>query len=278
MKNAASAKKFWNAKLSFFYFFAFLISWAGFIPAALYARGIIPIHSFFFAFIGGGGPALAALLMLALDHQPEHWKTFWGRLKQFGVSLPCYLAAFFTQPLILLAAVVISTLFGWARANPNPALTPWLVFPIFFQTLLSTMWEELGWRAYAFPIHRQHQSFLTAAVLQSLITAVWHLPLWFTPNYPMAVIPFGWWVLEHTAAALVLCYLFERSRYSFPIAAIFHAARNTASTLVFLYFSGIPFNGWLVSMALILGAAVWIALVPHRTLRQYEKNWCVKSD
>ena len=46
-----------------FYILAFAISWLGWVPQALFSRGMFPLDTPLFALLGGGGPTLAAIIV-----------------------------------------------------------------------------------------------------------------------------------------------------------------------------------------------------------------------
>lgn len=49
-----------------FYILAFVISWLGWVPPTLHARGLFPFDSSLFTLLGGAGPTLAAVIVLLM--------------------------------------------------------------------------------------------------------------------------------------------------------------------------------------------------------------------
>jgi hypothetical protein len=92
--------------------------------------------------------------------------------------------------------------------------------------------EEIGWRGFAQPTLQRKHSALRAAIIVSAIWAAWHLPLFgITATYrAMPAIGFAGFYFSLLTSALVLAWLYLRSRRSILVVAVFHAAYDIATT------------------------------------------------
>ncbi len=101
----------------------------------------------------------------------------------------------------------------------------WLVNLLFYG-----FGEEIGWRGFAQPTLRSRGSALRAALVVSVIWAVWHLPLFgITATYrAMPAVGFLGFFLSIVAASLVLAWLYLLG--GILVAAVFHAVFDIATT------------------------------------------------
>lgn len=82
--------------------------------------------------------------------------------------------------------------------------------------------EELGWRGLALPLLQRWMAPLWAGGLLGLIWSVWHLPAFLLSGTPQGGWDFMPFFLGTTAVSVILTALFNRSRGSILIAALFH--------------------------------------------------------
>jgi len=107
--------------------------------------------------------------------------------------------------------------------------------PVLAVLLLAAIFEELGWRGYAFDSLRARFSFLGAAVVFSVLWSAWHLPLlfvkdsyqyeilnqniWFAVNFFVSILPMG----------VIISWVCVKSRKSILAAALFHFIINMSA-------------------------------------------------
>jgi membrane protease YdiL (CAAX protease family) len=184
-----------------FYVLAFSISWSGMIPQALASHGILGADSFIFSFLGVGGPALAAFITHAVAEGKNWLRRSLQPVIRWRVGGIWYAAAFGLPVIFYALAIAMDLLMGGnvlSLENISPAF---LASAILLQHLLTNVWEEIGWRAYALEMHQRRLNALASTIIVTVLSGLWHLPLFFTANYPMVVVPYIVWLLEHSAAA-----------------------------------------------------------------------------
>jgi membrane protease YdiL (CAAX protease family) len=222
-----------------FFGLAYGISWLAWSPLWLpvfgfellpilphhHALGAVgPIAAAFFvsaAQLNGGGPKDLLARMVA-------WR---GRLVWIVVGLIGPLAVF------LLASSVAAMFVG--GPNPLGGLGRSAEFPRFgavtflLYNLLSFGYgEEVGWRGFALPRLQAQRSALGATVLLSIAWALWHIPLFlYRPGY-MSMGPTGAaaWFLSLLTGGVLLTWLYNESRGSLLVVALFHAAVDVVFT------------------------------------------------
>ena len=90
--------------------------------------------------------------------------------------------------------------------------------------------EELGWRGYALPRLQQRYGALVASVILGLFWAGWHIPAWFTPGSGQDAISFPVFVVNVTAAAIILTWLYNSTGGSLPIVILAHTVFDLCTT------------------------------------------------
>jgi uncharacterized protein len=60
---------------------------------------------------------------------------------------------------------------------------PWYYwFALMFVLVFGGGLEEIGWRGFFQPLLERRFPFFTAAIIQSIVWSIWHLPLWLVPD------------------------------------------------------------------------------------------------
>jgi membrane protease YdiL (CAAX protease family) len=92
--------------------------------------------------------------------------------------------------------------------------------------------EETGWRGFALPRLQARHSALAASSLLTFAWALWHLPLFFyRPGYTsMDVAGVAGWFFSLLTGAVLLTWLYNESRGSILVVALFHATVDVAFT------------------------------------------------
>ena len=97
-----------------------------------------------------------------------------------------------------------------------------------FWILTAGIGEESGWRGYALPKLQRHMSALSATLIVTLLWVGWHLPRFF---YYAGYMELGFSVLPlvghgFLALAIVLTWLYNSTRGSILLVALFHGGYN----------------------------------------------------
>lgn len=178
------------------------------------------------------GPALAALIVIALTQGHAGVGQWLRSLVQWRVGIQWYLFALLGIPLLMLLAE--SLIHG---LRPFQAfLQQW---PVFFTrylpyvaitTLATGLAEEPGWRGFAQLRFQAKYGPLVGTLLLGLVWSGWHLPnLLFQPG---GLTTFGLWFAATMVNAFVLAWVYNATHGSVLLVMILHAAQNTTSRLV----------------------------------------------
>jgi membrane protease YdiL (CAAX protease family) len=235
-----------------FYILAFVISWSGMIPMAAYSRGLIPIQSPLFAYLGAGGPTLAALIIALLLGGKRGLRELFAPLLRWRVGIAWYCVALFWPPVIVLFAIGLGTLLG----SPIPAFTnhgSWfMLLPIFLgHAVLGAPLEEVGWRGFALPKLQTKYSALASSLIVGVLWGLWHVPLFLQKGYPTPISSFPVWFVLLLGNAIVYTWIYNNTRGSLLLAILFHAAYNTVfPAQPSLLMAGLTWLGIIIIVAL----------------------------
>jgi len=147
------------------------------------------------------------------------------------------------MPSSVIVSILISTFFGgsleqFSLAEEFSFSTGFV--PVLLLFLLAAVFEELGWRGYAFESLAERYSIFIASILFSILWSAWHLPLvfvnnsyqfelfsinaWYGINFFLSIIPMGiivsWFCLHNNKsiiAAIIFHFLINISQEALEI-------------------------------------------------------------
>lgn len=249
-----------------FYILAFLISWLGWVPQTLYARGLLPVNIPLLGFLGGAGPTLAAIIVTWALYGSDGPRQLFAGLGKWRASWTWYALVFVFWFVVAGLALLLMSLRG--HSLPSLGGFAWVsLFPIFLTMLLSNVWEEIGWRGFALPRLQERFGDLTIAFLMGLLWWAWHLPLYLDPTSPMSTLPWYGEIVFSLALTVLYTWIYNQTRGSLVFVTIFHAMSNTIAFLLLQI--GVFQSSYLFVVGLTAVAALAIVLVcgPRRFVR-----------
>jgi membrane protease YdiL (CAAX protease family) len=243
-----------------FFVLTYVLSWAIWATALAFQNGLLDWRL-------PGDPlsylavTVAALTITALSAGSKGVKDLFRRMILWRVHVKWYLAALLIPGIPAVVAMVTYAALGGSHdvgaLVPASAIVPLLLT----QTLLHLLTEELGWRGFALPRLRARFGSLVAGVVLGLLWGAWHIPMFFVAGTRQTY-PFLGFVVLIVSISVIMTWIFDRTRGSILIAALFHAAMNTwwaATNLLW----GATSLFWIFVVA-TAATAVVVALVQHR--------------
>jgi uncharacterized protein len=225
-------------QLLIFFTLAIIISWIIWLPLYGHIFGInnllvLPFHHAF----GGLGPLFASFITTCIFLKKDGVKKLLTGC--FQIRPLIYLAIALLSPFILaFIAMVLSYFINQTPLNLSSLLTT-KEFPQFnlltffiYNLLFFGFGEEAGWRGFALPRLQNKMNALTASMVLTVFWALWHLPLFFyRPGYTTmdSAGIFGW-VFSLLTGSILLTWLYNSSRASILLCAVFHSTIDIAFT------------------------------------------------
>ncbi len=237
-----------------FYLLAFLFSWLGWIPQLLTARGVWTVDHPLLSLLGGGGPTLAAVLVVWWTQGRQAVGGLFARLVQARAGWRWLGAVFAFWILVGALAWSLMMLFTPHRANLQ-GFSWGVLVPVFLTMLLSNVWEEIGWRGFALPRFQERFSDWHTALIMAGLWSVWHLPLLLNPKNPMSGLPWSAELLFSLALTVVYIWLYRQTGGSLFYVTVFHALSNT------LAYAFLAWGVFLESYGFVVGLTALAAVV-----------------
>ncbi|MEO8452108.1 MAG: CPBP family intramembrane glutamic endopeptidase [Gemmatimonadota bacterium] len=222
-----------------FFTLACAISWLIWAPLWLPRFGVhgLPVVPFHHA-LGAFGPIAAAFIVSRVEAGRAgpadllrrmglwHNRTTWLAVALCG---PFAMLAVAILAAWLLGAASFSRLgFGVSSEFPQFAALGFLVYNV----LTFRYGEETGWRGFALPrLQARHGAFVSSLLLTAG-WALWHVPLFlYRPGYVvMGVAGILGWLFSLLTGAVLLTWVYNESRGSILVVALFHATVDVAFT------------------------------------------------
>lgn len=221
-----------------FFGLAYLISWIIWLPlyGGVFGWSDLPTLPFHHA-LGGLGPLLAAFITTGIFQGGEGVKQLIKKCLQVKPLIYLSIALFSPFVLVLLATIInyfvnhspiqLSGLFT-SKEFPQFNLFTFFIYNLIFFGL----GEEVGWRGFALPRFQRTYSALTSSIILTIFWAIWHWPLFlYRPGYTSMDFAgiFGW-TFSLLTGSVLLTWLYNSSRASILICAIFHSTIDIAFT------------------------------------------------
>ncbi len=239
-----------------YFVLAYSISWLIWLPLYGHIWGLnnLPILPFHHA-LGGLGPLIASFLTTWIYNKQEGIKHLLA--KCFRLKPLIYLLVALLSPFLLaLVAMVINYAVYNIPIDFSTILTS-REFPEFnlgtffmYNLVFFGFGEEAGWRGFALPRLQEKYSGLASAIILTVFWALWHWPLFFyRPGYTSmdAGGIFGW-VLSLLTGSVLLSWLYNSSRGSILICAVFHSTIDIVFTADFANKNIINYMGALITI------------------------------
>lgn len=218
-----------------YFVLAYAISWIIVAPLVASAQGLIDVPiPFSLHYLNDYAPLLAAIITTAISSGRGGLRDFFRRMIKWRVGWGWVLMAAFS-PLAVYALAVGITVFVLGDPLPDLSLLGTIAYIPFlgwgawvFWILTAGFGEEGGWRGYALPKLQSHMSALSATLILTLLWVGWHLPRFL---YYGGYMELGFSVLPlvahgFLALAIVLTWLYNSTRGSILMVALFHGGYN----------------------------------------------------
>ncbi|MBK5334026.1 MAG: CPBP family intramembrane metalloprotease [Ilumatobacteraceae bacterium] len=242
------------------------LTWSAWLPLAATSEGWGDVHaSPYLHFVGGLGPALAALIMTAANDGrrglrvllqrvttgPGRWLTFAALAPATGYFIAIGAASAFG------VHVGMGLTGASLEFSSTPVAVYWLANLVFYG-----YGEEIGWRGFALPRLQRHRSALAASMWLALVWGLWHVPLFFFSAGLGTMPPIGLigWAASIVTGSVVCTWLFNSTRGSLAVLAIFHASLDI--------FIGSPTGGDVVPNVMGAFVVCGALVIPRRFGRE----------
>jgi uncharacterized protein len=174
-------------------------------------------------FLAVWAPGIAAFVVVVYRAGFSGLKRYLSRLLLWRTSLPWYAFLIFGIPFLFFCG---SALKGNLFADPFPfTSTSALLAALAFTAIIGPV-EEFGWRGLALPLLQDRFSPFWAGLILGVIWGVWHVPAFLLSGTPQSAWSFTPFFAGSIAISVIMTALFNASRGSILLPAIFHFQVN----------------------------------------------------
>jgi membrane protease YdiL (CAAX protease family) len=245
---------------------AFGISWLCWLPlvAANHQIGpISPSAAPLLILLGTFGPFLSAVAIVSRRSGWRGLVEFVGQAFRWRAGLQWYAAVLLAPAVIRIVVLFVHVSKGGTPPDLSDA-TRWLAIPSTFLIVLllgGPTGEEFGWRGFLLQRVQPVTGVLWASLLIGVITALWHLPLFWIPDTAQSHLPFALFALRTIALSVISTWLYNGTRRSLLFVLLFHASLNTWPNTLYILDAGrtlgpyvsatIIYTGWAVQLVVL---------------------------
>jgi membrane protease YdiL (CAAX protease family) len=256
----------------------------GFAPALMVATGLL---SPAWTQLGALSSSVAAIVLVVIEGRKGGLRELLGRALIWRVDIKWWLFALFYVIAPSVAALYLYNLLGgpavdWSGLRPLYSVVPNFIF----LTVAAGISEEFGWRGFLLPRLQTHHNALVSSLIVGVAWATWHVPLFFikgTSQYEQglqggllpAILAYAAFVI---AQSVQFTWLFNNTRGSVLLAAVFHGASNAWGGYIDVYRG--HFDGILIFMAVSVLITTVIVVMSGATnlSRIYKRNMLELED
>lgn len=168
-------------------------------------------------------PAIAALTLVLRQKGQSGARRFLSRLLLWRTSAAWYAFLLIGIPLLFYAGAL------WKGLSPSELVPVSAVGAYLLALALHAIKgpvEEIGWRGFMLPVLQRRMSPLWAGLVIGVIWGVWHLPAFFLSGTEHSAWSFTDFFLGTIALSLIATALFNASKGSILLPALFHLQVN----------------------------------------------------
>ena len=223
------------------------------------------------------GPTLSAFIMTGVTGGRDGVRRLLRRIVLWRVGLGWYLFVLVGIPAILvLSTIVLPGALASFQASAVPStMFLYVVAGPVFLFAGGPVFEEIGWRGFAFPRLQRLHGPLVGSLVLGVLWGVWHLPLflipsWDTPhgNY-LDVALFVIWAVSTT---IVLTWVFNNTKGSVLLAILAHGSINSAAVAVYGLFPAPAVTEGITNVVIGFGVAALLVVVLTRGRLGYRQE------
>lgn len=225
-------------QLAVYFALAYGIGWLIWLPLYGHIFGITDLPKLpFHHGIGALSPLIASLLTTWIFYKKAGVKTLVQNIVK--IRPLSYLAiAAFTPFILAIIASCMSYFIDGAPINLRRLLYthefPEFSFATFFiyNLVFFGFGEEVGWRGFALPHLQKKYKALASSIILTIFWAGWHIPLFFyrAGFTSMDAGTIAGWVFSLLTGSILLTWLYNASKQSIFICAVFHSTIDIAFT------------------------------------------------
>src|SRR5205807_8691024 len=142
--------------------------------------------------------------------------------------------------------------------------TRWLAIPSTFLLVLligGPTGEEFGWRGFLLQRVQPVYGMVVASIMIGVISALWHLPLFWIAGTAQSHLPFALFAVRTVALSIISTWLYKGTRRSLLFVLLFHASLNTWPNTIYILESEGAIGPYLSTTIIYAGWALQLLIL-----------------
>jgi membrane protease YdiL (CAAX protease family) len=245
-----------------FFVLTYGLSWALWIPLAIFRDAASGPYSTLALLIGSNIPSAVAIVLTLVGFGKGATRKLLGQLLIWRFGWRWYLVLLAPTALVVGTITLVAVTRGGPTATLAVPLLSAIITVAFMTFPGSALGEEIGWRGFALPRVQARRTALTASLVIGSLHGLWHLPLWLRGDADHQLSVYPAFLIQTLALAVIYTWLYNSTKGSLLLVVLFHTATNAPLTLVLLPLGAenwiLPF--WLMAAFTVVAALVVVAV------------------
>jgi membrane protease YdiL (CAAX protease family) len=213
--------------------------------------------------LGTFGPFFSAVAFVARTSGFRGLGEFLGQAFRWRVGIQWYVVALVAPAALRSVVLLIHVLKGGTVPDlTDPAR--WLALPSTFLLVLligGPTGEEFGWRGFLLQRVQPVFGLVGASIGIGLVSALWHLPLFWIPGTAQSHLPFALFMVRTVGLSIISTWIYNGTRRSLLFVLLFHASLNTWPNSLYIFenegtlgaytSTTILYSGWAVALVIL---------------------------
>jgi len=213
--------------------------------------------------LGTFGPFFSAVTIVARTSGFRGLREFLGQVFYWRVGIQWYVVALVAPAAIRIVVLLVHVLKGGSVPDlSDPAR--WLALPSTFLLVLligGPTGEEFGWRGFLLQRVQPVFGLLWASIVIGLISAAWHLPLFWIPGTAQSHLPLALFLVRTVGLSVISTWIYNSTRRSLLFVLLFHASLNTWPNSLYIFETQGTLGPYISTTILYTGWAVVLVIL-----------------
>jgi uncharacterized protein len=213
--------------------------------------------------LGTFGPFLSAATIIARTSGFRGLGDFLGQAFRWRVGVQWYVVALIAPIALRIVVLVVNVLNGGTFPDLSDP-SRWLAIPSTFLLVLllgGPSGEEFGWRGFLLQRVQPVFGLLTASIGIGIVTAFWHLPLFWIPGTAQSHLPLTLFLVRTVALSVISTWIYNGTKRSLLMVLLFHASLNTWPNSLYIIEAEGTFAPYVSTTVIYAGWAVALVIL-----------------
>src|SRR5215203_6283553 len=223
------------------------------------------------------GPTLSAFIMTGVTGGRDGVRRLLRRIVLWRVELRWYLFVLVGLPAITVLSTVVlpGALASFQASAVSSTMFLYVVAGPVFLFAGGPVFEEIGWRGFAFPRLQRLYGPLVGSLVLGALWGLWHVPLFLIPSWDTphgSLLDVALFVIWAVSTTIVITWVFNNTKGSVLVAILAHESINSAAVSVYALFPAPAVTGGIANVVIGFGVAALLVVALTRGRLGYRRE------